>query len=112
MLNFLNYEFIQQALIIGVALGLSAALLSPFLVLNQQAMIADGLAHVSFAGIILGIILANEALWIAIPFVMLASLLIKYLSTTKNNQWRCCYWFSLFSFLCYWLNYCQKRTRF
>lgn len=84
MLNFLNYEFIQQALIIGVALGLSAALLSPFLVLNQQAMIADGLAHVSFAGIILGIILANEALWIAIPFVMLASLLIKYLSTTKT----------------------------
>src|SRR3989339_735011 len=84
MLEFLQYDFIQNALIIGIALALSAALLSPFLVLNQQAMIADGLAHVSFAGIILGILLSGEALWIAIPFVMLASLLIKYLSTTKT----------------------------
>lgn len=84
MLDFLSYSFIQQALIIGIALALSAALLSPFLVLNQQAMIADGLAHVSFAGIILGIVLSGEPLYIAIPFVMLASLLIKYLSTTKT----------------------------
>ena len=84
MIEFLSYGFIQQALIIGIALSLSAALLSPFLVLNQQAMIADGLAHVSFAGIILGILLSREPLWIAIPFVMLASLVIKYLSTTKT----------------------------
>lgn len=84
MLDFLSYGFIQQAIVIGIALALSAALLSPFLVLNQQAMIADGLAHVSFAGIILGILLSGEALWIAIPFVMLASLLIKYLSTSKT----------------------------
>ena len=47
-------------------------------------MIADGLAHVSFAGLVLGILLSNEALYIAIPFVMLASLFIKYLSTTDK----------------------------
>ena len=84
MLEFLSYGFIQQALVIGVMLGLSASLLSPYLVLNQQAMIADGLAHVSFAGIILGILLSNQPLYIAIPFVMAASLLIKYLATTKT----------------------------
>jgi zinc transport system permease protein len=84
MIDFLQYEFIQNAIFIGVALALSAAMLSPFLVLNQQAMIADGLAHVSFAGVILGVLLSSEALYIAIPFVMLASLLIKYLSTTKT----------------------------
>ena len=80
MFDFLQYTFIQHALIIGIALALSASLLSPFLVLNQQAMIADGLAHVSFAGVILGIILSNEPLFIAVPFVMAASLFIKYLS--------------------------------
>lgn len=84
MFSFLQYEFIQQAMMIGIALAISAALLSPFLVLNQQAMIADGLAHVSFAGIVLGVLLSEQALYIAIPFVMLASLLIKYLSTTKT----------------------------
>ncbi len=84
MFDFLQYDFIQQAFIIGTALALSASLLSPFLVLNQQAMIADGLAHVSFAGIILGVLLSNEPLYLAIPFVMSASLLIKYLSAHKT----------------------------
>lgn len=84
MFDFLQYDFIQHAIIIGIALALSASLLSPFLVLNQQAMIADGLAHVSFAGIILGVILSNEPLYVAIPFVMAASLLIKYLTTKKT----------------------------
>ena len=84
MLNLLQYDFFREAIFIGITLALSAALLSPFLVLNQQAMIADGLAHVSFAGLILGIILSSQPLWIALPFVMLASLLIKYLSTTRT----------------------------
>ena len=84
MIDFLQYDFIQNALLIGIALALSASLLSPFLVLNQQAMIADGLAHVSFAGLILGILLSNEPLFIALPFVMLVSILIKYLSSSKK----------------------------
>jgi zinc transport system permease protein len=84
MLELLQYDFIINALFIGVTLALSAALLSPYLVLNQQAMIADGLAHVSFAGLVLSILLTNEPLYIAIPFVMAASLLIKYLATSNK----------------------------
>lgn len=84
MLELLTYDFIRHALIIGIFLSISAALLSPFLVLNEQAMIADGLAHVSFAGLIFGILFINQPLYIAIPFVMAASLLIKYLSTSKT----------------------------
>lgn len=84
MFDFLAFDFIRNALLIGTALALSAALLSPFLVLNQQAMIADGLAHVSFAGIVLGIMLANEPIVIAIPFVIGASILIRYLASAKT----------------------------
>lgn len=84
MLELLSYDFIQRALMIGITLAISAALLSPFLVLNQQAMIADGLAHVSFAGLALGILLFNQPLWIAVPFVMIVSLLIKYLAANNH----------------------------
>jgi zinc transport system permease protein len=84
MLDFLQYGFIQNAFILGIALGISAALLSPYLVLNQQAMIADGLAHISFSGIILGTLLVDEPLYVALPFVMFASLLIKYLATKRR----------------------------
>ncbi|QWB95668.1 metal ABC transporter permease [Mycoplasmatota bacterium] len=86
MIELLQYDFFQNALIIGVALAISAALLSPFLVLNHQAMIADGLAHVSFAGLTLGILLTNEPLLISVPFVIIASLLIKYLSSKMNGD--------------------------
>lgn len=84
MLELLQSDFIINALFIGITLALSASLLSPYLVLNQQAMIADGLAHVSFAGLVLGVLLSNEALYIAIPFVMIASVLIKYLASTDK----------------------------
>jgi zinc transport system permease protein len=84
MFELLQYDFIINALFIGITLAISASLLSPYLVLNQQAMIADGLAHVSFAGLVLGILLSNQALYIAIPFVAIASLLIKYLATTDK----------------------------
>lgn len=84
MLELLQYAFGQQALAIGIALAVAAALLSPFLVLNHQAMIGDGLAHISFAGIVIGILLGGEPLYIAIPFVMVSSLIIKYLATKKN----------------------------
>ena len=84
MLDLLQYDFIINALFIGITLALSASLLSPYLVLNQQAMIADGLAHVSFAGLVLGILLSNEALYIAIPFVMIAAIFIKYLASTDK----------------------------
>lgn len=84
MIELLQYDFIINALFIGITLALSASLLSPYLVLNQQAMIADGLAHVSFAGLVIGILLSNQALYIAIPFVALAAILIKYLATTDK----------------------------
>jgi zinc transport system permease protein len=41
-------------------------------------------AHISFAGIVLGILLQSEPLFIAIPFVILASVIIKYLANQKN----------------------------
>ncbi len=84
--DLLQYDFIRIALLIGVILAISASLLSPFLVLNHQAMIADGLAHVSFAGLALGMLFINEPLYISIPFVMIASLLIKYLSGKMNGD--------------------------
>jgi zinc transport system permease protein len=84
MFDFLQYDFVIYAFLIGIAISISASLLSPFLVFNQQALIADGLAHVSFAGIILGTLLIDEPLYIAVPFVMLSSILIRFLSSRKS----------------------------
>lgn len=79
MLDFLHYTFLQEALLIGIILSLSAALLSPFLVLNHQGMIAHGLSHVSFTGYVIGILVLDQPLFIAIPFSILASMFIQWL---------------------------------
>ncbi len=83
MFDLFSHTFMVYALILGLALGLAAALISPFLVLNHQSMIADGLSHVAFAGIIFGLIFADEPIYFALPFVVVASLLITYLSNIK-----------------------------
>lgn len=75
-----DMTFMRYALVIALLLAVSASLLSPFLVLHHQAMIADGLSHVAFTGMIIGFLVSEEALLIALPFVALMSVLITYLS--------------------------------
>jgi len=77
MFEFLSASHIQIALVIGVILALGASLLSPFLVLNGEALIADGLAHTSFLGFTIGIIAMDQPIWMAILIAILATILIK-----------------------------------
>jgi zinc transport system permease protein len=84
MFDFLQLEFMQFAILIGLALGVSAAFLSPYLVFNHQALIADGLAHVSFTGIIIGILVSSQPLVFAIPFAIIATIIMKFLSEIKS----------------------------
>lgn len=80
MLDLFSHEFMLYALCLGLALAVAAAFLSPFLVLNHQSMIADGLSHVAFTGVILGFLFSEQPLYFAVPFVLLSSLLITFLS--------------------------------
>lgn len=84
MFSFLQYDFILIGLGVALIIAVASSLLSPFLVLNEQALIADGLAHVSFTGLVIGMILVDKPLLISIPFVIIFSILIKYLSNKKN----------------------------
>lgn len=84
MFDFLTHTFMVNALLIALMIGISGALLSPFLALNNQAMIADGLSHVAFSSIILSLILAGQPFYLSIPFIVLGSVLITYISEKKS----------------------------
>lgn len=84
MFEMFEYQFFQFALITGLAIGITTALMSNFLVLKNQALIGDGLAHVSFAGIIIGMLVAEEPIYIAIPIVILAAILMKLLMNSAK----------------------------
>lgn len=48
---YLQYKFIQRALLVGVLVALCAALLGVTLVLKRYSMIGDGLSHVGFGAL-------------------------------------------------------------
>lgn len=73
----LHYEFMQRALLAGVAVAAVCALIGVFVVQRGLAFLGDGLAHASFGGIAIGLYLGasiEHAVWIAVPFTILIAL--------------------------------------
>ncbi len=83
MFEIFLYEFMIRALLIGILMAAGTALVSNYLVASNQSLIGDGLAHISFTGVILGLLLSNYPLLIAIPFSILAAIAIKLLMRLK-----------------------------
>jgi len=54
--DFLSYGFLQRALLAGIFVAIACAVLGVFLILRRDAMIGHGLAHVTFAGVALGLL--------------------------------------------------------
>ena len=73
-------EYIIYALIIGVMMSISLALLGVSLVLKKQSMIGDGLSHVGFGACAIAASMSWAPLYFAIPVVIVASILILLLS--------------------------------
>lgn len=55
-----NYEFLQNAVISGLIIGLIAPLLGVFIVVRRMALISDALSHVTLAGITGGLWLSQH----------------------------------------------------
>ncbi|MEK9149018.1 MAG: metal ABC transporter permease [Candidatus Desantisbacteria bacterium] len=72
----LQYGFIQRAIIAGCFMSLGCSFLGVFLVLKRFSLIGDGLAHVSFATVALGLLLHAQPIIVSIPLVGIASLVI------------------------------------
>ena len=65
ILEALSYGFMQKALIAGIAVGLICSFMGTFLVLRRYSLFGDGIAHVAFGGISIGLFLGVFPLWTA-----------------------------------------------
>ena len=73
----LGYEFMQRALLAGIAVAAVCAVIGVFIVQRGLAFLGDGLAHAAFGGIAIGLYLGasvERAVWIAIPFTAIVAL--------------------------------------
>ena len=73
MLEILNYEFMQRALIGGLIISIATSLIGVFLVLKRLSLLGDSFAHASFGGVALGFVTGINPILTAIGFVTLAS---------------------------------------
>lgn len=80
LIEALQYGFIRRALLVGALIAICCAFLGVFLVLRRFAMIGDGLAHISFATIGIGLLCHVYPLYVAAPLTMLASLAVLQLA--------------------------------
>ncbi len=80
MLEFMGYSFVQKAILSGIFIGLSCSLLGVILVLRRLSLIGDGLAHVTFGSIAVGLYLQVQPLYAAIPIVIASSIGIWHLT--------------------------------
>ena len=78
----LGQGFVRRALMAGLALGTAGALIGVFVVQRGLGLVADGLAHATFGGIALGLLLGatpDRAIWVALPFTVAVALGIQQL---------------------------------
>lgn len=76
LFHFLSYGFMERAYLAGSFIAVLCAMLGMFLVLRKLSLIGDGLSHVSFGAIALGLFFGIYPFYIAVSVVILASFLI------------------------------------
>jgi len=74
MLSLFQFDFMQRAFEAGVMIAVIAPLIGIFLVARRYSMISDTLAHVSLAGVALGVILGIHPILMAMAASLVAVL--------------------------------------
>ncbi|MBC2855152.1 metal ABC transporter permease [Cetobacterium sp. 2A] len=76
IIDFFSYSFIWYALGTGISIGIACGFLGPFLVIKNYSLIGDGLSHVGFLALAIGVLLKNLSFFILFPIIFIASLII------------------------------------
>ena len=75
-LEILTYSFMHRALISGVSIAILCSVIGLFLVLRRYSLFGDAIAHSSFGGIALGLLLGIYPLWTAYGVSIVSALII------------------------------------
>lgn len=80
MMDILQYEFVRNALLAAILVGIACGIVGTFIVIKRIVFISGGIAHAAFGGIGLGYLLGTNPILTAIPFSILSALCIGTLS--------------------------------
>ena len=86
MLEILQYDFIQNALISGILISIAAGIIGSLVVVNKITFLTGGIAHSSYGGIGLAIYLGIPVLFGATIFAVITAILIAIITLRNRNR--------------------------
>ena len=86
MLEVLQYDFIQNALIAGVLISIAAGIIGSLVVVNKITFLTGGIAHSSYGGIGLAIYMGIPVLFGATVFAVLTAIIIAIITAVKTAK--------------------------
>ena len=78
-MNFLQYEFMQRALVAGVLVGLAAPAIGVYIVQRRLSLLGDGIGHVAFTGVAAGLVVGVSPIATALLFALGGAAVIEVL---------------------------------
>ncbi len=77
MPEVLAYDFMRQALVAAVLVGLAAPMVGIFLVQRRMSLIGDGMGHVALAGVAVGVLTGAAPVLTALAAAVLAAVAVE-----------------------------------
>lgn len=82
----LQYEFMQNAIIASLLVSLACGLIGSFIVINRMVFISGGVAHAAYGGIGLGYYFAFNPLWGAFGFSLVMALAMGWVARKYQQR--------------------------
>jgi len=86
MLEVLQYEFIQNAIIAGLLVSFASGIIGSLIVVNRMVFLAGGIAHTSYGGIGLAVYFGLPIFLGASVFAVFAALLMAMITLNQRDK--------------------------
>ncbi len=86
MNGILSYEFMQNAIVVGIMASVICGVIGPFIVARRMVFISGGLSHTAFGGLGIAYWLGIHPLFGATAFVLASAVLIARLEEKKLSR--------------------------
>jgi len=86
MLDILNYEFIQNAILAGILVSVASGIIGSLIIVNRMVFLAGGIAHTSYGGIGLAVYFGLPIFLGASLFAVAAALLMAKITLNQRDK--------------------------
>ena len=86
MLDILEYDFMQNAILAGILVSIAAGVIGSLIVVNRITFLAGGIAHSAYGGIGIAIYLGIPVLFGATIFALITAIIISIITLRNKNR--------------------------